>query len=636
MADPSQDDISAQTEPNPVQGRAPPKNSRARVRASLACAPCRSKHVKCDGSTPTCTRCQSEGKSCFYIDSRRGFRNPKKRIGMKEEALISEKDDSTEITPSPNFPDLTIPISLIGSVATDFNREPEVHRSQLDHLFDLYYSNFHVAHSWLPPMKTVTRLVEIYPEALKFLFTTVLYIGSLYSDTVNSTPLQELAYRMSAEPLPSTIWSVQALLSVAIAASGEQHEDVSAYTFSRAHDMALQLGLQDKAYADAEQNPVLAESYRRTYWALYIHGSIRAIQGYPGHWQLSTRATTELPCEEWEYEAGEIPIPVTLEEYDRMGHSREYSSWAYFIDLMRICDEYVLPPLLTVWGGASLDGIEEIANLRVESWRWRLPNRKKDLVYPDGMVDMILYHACPMGVGSHFGLGEVAGSRQSILFTCARPEPRVAAESDACVYRPPVLLQAPLRLISLFNSHIPPEKLSPSCILGLERASVPLVDALTDKQGPPVCKVKVSFLAEILGKSGKIWNKSDAVSKEIAHALKKVEGENSRPGQSQAMADGCDSTGTDEEDPLWFVSGTIGAMYGWAEPTLQSTRDEATTAEEMPWSAVPPHTFRTDMVPSGMTSGPGSSFSDFKAEDGMGHESGIPSSPLGKAKRQWL
>src|SRR5689334_4782172 len=62
--------------PQPKSGlqRAGAPRSRATVRASLACVPCRSKHTKCDGGQPSCVRCELEGKACFYAKSRRGTR----------------------------------------------------------------------------------------------------------------------------------------------------------------------------------------------------------------------------------------------------------------------------------------------------------------------------------------------------------------------------------------------------------------------------------------------------------------------------------------------------------------------------------------------------------------------------------
>lgn len=49
--------------------------------APVACTDCRSRHLKCDATTPSCSRCQSEGRQCRYVQSRRGYKGPRKRPG---------------------------------------------------------------------------------------------------------------------------------------------------------------------------------------------------------------------------------------------------------------------------------------------------------------------------------------------------------------------------------------------------------------------------------------------------------------------------------------------------------------------------------------------------------------------------
>lgn len=48
--------------------------SKYRNPSTLACIPCRHRHVKCDALIPVCTRCQNAGSNCYYVRSRRGLR----------------------------------------------------------------------------------------------------------------------------------------------------------------------------------------------------------------------------------------------------------------------------------------------------------------------------------------------------------------------------------------------------------------------------------------------------------------------------------------------------------------------------------------------------------------------------------
>lgn len=508
---------------------------------------------------------------------------------MKEKAMKADRDEASGSTPSPNFPGFDIPSHAIQRLPAGWtHREAQNPRAVKD-LFDLYYANFHPTHSWLPPKKTLSPLIETIPDDFKFTMTMILYVGSKYADNVDSTSLRNDAYEMASGELPETVWSVQALLCMCIAAFGEHHDDYCSLWFDRTRDLALRLGLQYKSFADAEEDPILAESYRRTYWALYIQGSLRTVREHLGHWQLyHTEATTELPCEEWEYESGEIPIPVTLEDYDMAGPSGQYSSWAYFVDLIRICGSCVVP-LLNV-GEVAFSEAMDNANLRVESWILQMPQWKKDIVDEDGTVDMILYHALGVayglqirmqlhykGVKPQDGVREIANKGFSVLSSSPSPPAGVTMGSNA---RLPgsAAVQASLHLVSLFNFHLPPEKLSPSCILGLERAALPLFDALLYGQGQPVYKIKISLLVSVLRNAGKFWPRSKAVSEEIEEAMR-----GAADIIEAAEPDMSDSPSMDDEDPPSEfappVFTTMDQMDAWAQEQPQATTVEATTEE---------------------------------------------------------
>lgn len=56
----------------------------------LACTECRNRHMKCDAKSPICSRCQSEERQCQYIQSRRGYKGPRKRRAVSELDIVSE------------------------------------------------------------------------------------------------------------------------------------------------------------------------------------------------------------------------------------------------------------------------------------------------------------------------------------------------------------------------------------------------------------------------------------------------------------------------------------------------------------------------------------------------------------------
>lgn len=59
----------------PSPREAQPPASRAGSRISLACIPCRERHVRCNAAVPVCERFNLENKLCSYAKSRRGGQN---------------------------------------------------------------------------------------------------------------------------------------------------------------------------------------------------------------------------------------------------------------------------------------------------------------------------------------------------------------------------------------------------------------------------------------------------------------------------------------------------------------------------------------------------------------------------------
>lgn len=54
--------------------------NQARTSVAVACVPCRSRHLKCDGGV-RCSRCRADGVDCTYIKSRRGWKGKRKKPG---------------------------------------------------------------------------------------------------------------------------------------------------------------------------------------------------------------------------------------------------------------------------------------------------------------------------------------------------------------------------------------------------------------------------------------------------------------------------------------------------------------------------------------------------------------------------
>ncbi|RGP74828.1 c6 transcription factor [Fusarium longipes] len=297
---------------------------------------------------------------------------------IKDEFSMTDQGDTAESTPS----------SSLSSFDNSLLSQEKA--------LNLYYANFHVAHSWMMSREALESLLKSSADDTRFLEATIFYIASRYSVT-DSTSYWERAYEMSQESLPPTLWTVQALLSLSIASFGEENDYRS--LFSQASNLALHLGLQYKVFADEQKELVQTESCRRTYWALYVYEvllDMRNNMTCTPLYQINSTDGAELPCKEQEYEAGTIPAPISLADYDRLGASRDHSSWAYFIDLIRIHDSCVTQ-FPCEWAISS--GELEDVNQRIDAWRNTLRAPKMERLGENGTVDIILYSALVISYG---------------------------------------------------------------------------------------------------------------------------------------------------------------------------------------------------------------------------------------------
>ncbi|CAJ0545415.1 Ff.00g088880.m01.CDS01 [Fusarium sp. VM40] len=636
MADSSPDDLSAQAEFKAGQKRAGAERSNAKQRASLACVPCRSKHVKCDGLLPQCTRCKEEGKTCRYVNSRRGIRDTKKR-SMMNDGTMTDQDDMTESTPSPSLAgsDISVP-------------QPRAHTAPgpKQHI-DLYYDHFHVAHPWLPPREALDHYWNTDQDGLQFLMVTVHYIGSLYSEPRGNADLQRRADHMSRQSLPLTVWSVQALLSLSIAAFGG-HGDYASL-FSKALQLALHLGLQHKGAADRYTDPVLGESCRRTYWGLYVYESLLNTPSSSFHslvCPLDTISGTELPCEEWEYQARKIPAPVSLHQYDRSDTHQVYSSWAYFIDIIRIRDRYMIPLL---HGCGKVDpNLLVNANQDINAWRFSIRDWKLQRVDEDGMLDTILYHALVVSHGLWIqiqlhlhrappqgGYQESGCSGQSSIYipaSLAQSSYNVADETDTSL---PPTIQAPLRLVSLFNPRLEPGRLSPACVPLLEAAVISLIDSSCPRNGGyQDYTAKAYFLVGVLRKSGEFWSRSKETSERMHQRVEVTQARITRPVMTDIEA--IASTSSYEDEYLGILSSMMGPIGGWSDHTFQSIRDTPTTVGFPSCPGMLSQSFGVDAMGAGAVAGTRRSYSHLRSRADGTDDGSRTSSPQIKVERQWL
>jgi len=138
-------------------------------------------------------------------------------------------------------------------------------------------SFFHKAHPYVLPRYSFLARLDSDPESLKYVLSVMQYIGSLYAPDISSSELRDLALSQLDSPnLPPNGFTVLALLLTSIAIHSEDEFRQGRVTLDRAIYMALETRMNSRTFANMERDPVLAESWRRTYWGLYVTDSMFA------------------------------------------------------------------------------------------------------------------------------------------------------------------------------------------------------------------------------------------------------------------------------------------------------------------------------------------------------------------------
>ncbi|KEQ90914.1 hypothetical protein AUEXF2481DRAFT_70690 [Aureobasidium subglaciale EXF-2481] len=188
---------------------------------------------------------------------------------------------------------------------------------------------------------------------------------------------------------------VQARLvfAIAIHARGEANEGVA--MLQLAIDLAIDLGMNTTVFATSNANlsPCLAESFRRTWWELFVvEGIMSAVHRRPSMRTASVVSGALLPCEDFTYADGACfsGSPSLSQFSDRHFAEEEvdFSSSCYRIEAVQI-----LSRVLSIANAeAHPDEVQAIDN-SLAAWSHYVPPDKRDLISNSGEVDELLFQA---------------------------------------------------------------------------------------------------------------------------------------------------------------------------------------------------------------------------------------------------
>lgn len=294
-------------------------------RISLACLECRNKHIRCDGSKPICNRCAERNTQCKYGTLRRGGLDRAALAARRQRIAVSASSSSA----SPSLNNSSDNLFTNEAMDTPGTGDGLNFEHSLDELFaapslsqfpldmandpftDMYYNCFHKFHPFVLPRKRFAFYMNDASKTsrLRPVTCAIRFIGSLYSRSSQSSKLRQEAADAIAEArrMPSEPFLTQAqlLYSVALFWCGDRQQ--ARQYLDDTVSLAVQLGMSKSEFATAygEGDAVLEESWRRTWWQIYlVDASYFHIQRDSSFPSRDIPATTDLPCEESEYELG--------------------------------------------------------------------------------------------------------------------------------------------------------------------------------------------------------------------------------------------------------------------------------------------------------------------------------------------
>ncbi|KAH7014842.1 hypothetical protein EDB80DRAFT_566912 [Ilyonectria destructans] len=389
------------------------KEGRPATRSSLACLPCRSRHVKCDGTRPHCSRCVESETQCDYTKSRRGGLDRATLAERRKQLAAADRVSSIANLALPSSRSVLVlagaqqqdkdqtclfagpPGRLFPASLTDrsFNIEH-------DSLIESYYKTFHKFHPFVLPRTHLARLSQdpSRQPSLKPLVAVIRFIGHLYDSQEWSTTLKDSVDVYFSEAPHTDPFMVQCRLLYSMALFWRGYSADSKREMDAAVRLALHLEMFRREFAinygcgDA----VLTESWRRTWWTLYlVDGYYAGTLGTMKSEFMDVEATADLPCEEHEFESGEIPEPRTLQEFDcrefDLGNS-SFSSFAYLIGAVR-CIILALSTAPEIAAKEASTQVIQAADAIIDGWLLLLPKGCKQVLAKNGEIDELMFQA---------------------------------------------------------------------------------------------------------------------------------------------------------------------------------------------------------------------------------------------------
>ncbi|EWZ27956.1 uncharacterized protein FOBCDRAFT_251799 [Fusarium oxysporum Fo47] len=418
-----------------------------------ACLVCRRRHLKCDGERP-CSRCKTADLDCVYVTSRRGYCGRKRKatrslshlaaaqgpapiaalapttivtappVSALELPFITDSTKFFRVVPSYSGFNTSFPIATFPQTSVSTSLPHISIPNPVDPYLESFYLNFHAAHPFIPPKEPL--LVISQGSCLEPLLAAIRWIGSLYVEKDTSHNLFKKAFRLIDGNPPKNGFLLQAMLLLIIGLDGNHQLKRAAKLMAEARDISIQLKMNTHTFAttNGQGIPILEESWRRTWWELYVVDALTSGVHQTNIFALhDVHTDVALPCEEHQFLTGQIPPPMHPYDMGNMGlfDGRPFSSYTYRIQLACFLGTFQKTP-------TNVNHIEKL----LANWMLRLPPSKHD-AFCDGKLDEMMFQAIMMwnaiSILLHQPHSQLDPSSTYYIKACAPNTPAISSDA---------------------------------------------------------------------------------------------------------------------------------------------------------------------------------------------------------------
>lgn len=374
------------------------------------------------------------------------------------------------------------------------------------------------------------------PEELK---AVLRFVGSHFQHTQFQEILREAAFRITDDDvLIDPGFKVQGMLCLAIVfMAGRLERALGMRLLQKAIDIAMNIGLHRRNYASNRpaDHPIQAESWRRTYWDLYVVDTLlSALDGSKYTSRLrDVTADLPLPGHDDDYINCRLqpPVPTMQEMADRVFAETlfNYSSGAYKVEATRIMRKVLA---LEADSFNVMNAQVETIDASIQSFLLSLPLHFREVVESDGKVDEVLFTAHMI-----IQWASIALHRPRSNLTFLRNHFRTACSSDESVGIPAFsfhshatkAIRAANAISKLTAIQTAPALHTPcfACVIALS-ATVHL-PAYTSQTNQSEIKQRLHLSVSALAAIGEVWPLASLVRAQVAQFARETFGAASLP-----------------------------------------------------------------------------------------------------------